>query len=430
MRAEAAVDERDKRQVGRALCLWLTRLATYRAGLIQELVLAESNFVEGDMTPIPGSLPELLARQPEEIAARIGRRRRRAQGGAADGEERSEGARFAALLAAGPTEFPADENDWIVRQTESDDPSDQIHVVTWFDGLYPAKLRQILDPPPALFVRGCCAPAAMQALSSEPVVAIVGSRAPSPYGLEMTACIARGVAGAGLTVLSGLAMGVDVAAQEEALTALAGARVPATVAVLGCGVDVVYPRSNATAYQSVIRHGLLVSEFEPGARARAWRFPARNRVMAALADVVVVVEGTVRSGSLITAGRALDFGRDVLAVPGEAGRRLSAGPHRLLRAGAGLCEGPADVLEAVLPDWVPAAEDAVRGEGPRGTSSAPRTPEQRLLRALADSGRTADGLAALCGLPSADTAVALSSLEIQGLVRSGLGGVYHLARQG
>jgi DNA processing protein len=395
--------------------------------LIGELVRAESTpAVSDDDVSGPGSLTALLARRPAEIAARIGHRRRQQQVQPSERDASGpESARFASLLAAGPVDAPVNSDDWVLNEEQARDLADQIHVVTWFDGLYPAKLRQILDPPPALFVRGCCAPASLQALSDEPVVAIVGSRAPSTYGLEMSASIARGVARAGLTVLSGLAMGVDVTAQEEAVSTLAGARVPATVGVLGCGVDVVYPRSNAAAYRRVLRHGFVISEFEPGAQARAWRFPARNRVMAGLADVVVVVEGTVRSGSLITAAYALDFGRDVLAVPGEAGRRLSAGPHKLLRVGAGLCEGAADVLEAVQP-----GRTAAPGENERRASAAgAQTPPGRLLRVLADAGRTADNLAALCNLTTVETATALSSLEIEGLVNRGPGGVYHLVRQ-
>ncbi|MGO8683050.1 MAG: DNA-processing protein DprA [Thermoleophilia bacterium] len=427
MKAEACAPGQVRRREGRALCLWLARLATHRPGLIRELVLAESTqAVNDDDVSVPGSLTALLARRPAEIAARIARRRRQHQDQQSEiAARRPECTRFAFLLAAGPVEVPANDDDWVLNEEEADDVGDQIHVVTWFDALYPVKLRQILDPPAALFVRGCCAPASLQALSDEPVVAVVGSRAPSTYGLEMSASIARGVARAGLTVLSGLAMGVDVTAQDEAVSILAGARVPATVGVLGCGVDVVYPRSNATAYRRVLRHGLLISEFEPGAQARSWRFPARNRVMAGLADVVVVVEGTVRSGSLITAAHALDFGRDVLAVPGEAGRRLSAGPHKLLRVGAGLCESAADVLDAVQPGRAAALGDEERHVCLAGA----QTPQGRLLRVLADAGRTADSLAALCNLTTVDTATALSSLEIDGLVNRGLGGVYHLVRQ-
>lgn len=442
MKAELVSAERHRRE----LAVWLAQLATYRQGLVRRLLMQERDAGPSGSDAAAPPLDRLLERTAHELERRIAARSRNAghEGKSVGGE----GERFAALLSQGPAELPPGDR-WELTDQATAGSVNDVFAVTWCDELYPAKLRQIDDPPPALFVRGCCAPESLRCLDKSPVVAIVGSRSPSPYGLEMTSCLARGLALAGLTVISGLAMGIDAAAQDEALRALAGSRVPATVGVLGCGADIVYPRSNRALYERTLRHGLLVSEFELGAAPRSWRFPARNRVIAALADAVIVVEGTVRSGSLHTAGFAVDAGRDVFAVPGEAGRRLSAGPHKLLRLGAGLCEGPSDVLEVLLPGWgrTPATEDpgdqplVRRAEGsetgrcaghdpeaPAQGRVSPSGPEQRVLQALTDCELTTDGLAARCTLSVAEVSAALAALEIEGVIRTAPGGLHCVVR--
>jgi len=147
---------------------------------------------------------------------------------------------------------------------------------------YPERLRRLYDPPPALYVHGAGVPESLHALNAGPVVGVVGARGPSAYGREMATSIATDLARAGVVVVSGLAMGIDAVAQQAALRAARHGR-PATVGVLGCGVDVVYPRCNARLFAGVLARGLLLSEFVWGLRARAWRFPARNRVIAACA---------------------------------------------------------------------------------------------------------------------------------------------------
>ena len=193
-------------------------------------------------------------------------------------------------------------------------------------------------------------------LEELPVVAIVGARNPSPYGREMARLIARDLTDAGVLVVSGLAMGIDAIAQRRPSSLVRragraqtssrdGAAAPSPCSAAAS--DVTYPRENARLSPAIARHGPAVSEFAWGRAGAPLAVPGRNRVIAGLARAVVVVEGSERSGSLLTATFASDLGRDVLAVPGEAGRRLSAGPHRLLRRGAHLCESADDVLDAI-----------------------------------------------------------------------------------
>lgn len=278
-------------------------------------------------------------------------------------------------------------------------------------------------PPPALFIAGQGGPASLAALAAVPVVGVVGTRKPSPYGGEMAAAIGADLAKAGVVVVSGLAMGIDAIAQEAALGS-AGAHMVATVGVLGCGADVVYPRCNDHLFAAVRRRGLLVSEFVWGLPARGWRFPARNRVIAGLCDALVVVEGSENSGALITADFMTELNGNVLAVPGEAGRRLSAGPHKLLRTCAALCESAADVLAelglaapAVPP---PAGPWADGRELPAGVA---------LLLAALDAGELgANELAAAAGESAAAASSLLAWLEVEGLVRPCPGGRFRLIR--
>jgi DNA processing protein len=178
---------------------------------------------------------------------------------------------------------------------------------------FPPRLRRIHDPPPGLFVRG----AGELALLDAPCVAVVGARACSAYGSAVALELGRGLARAGVVVVSGLARGVDAAAHRGAL------ETGTTVAVLGCGIDRDYPRAHRTLAASIAERALIVSEYPPGVEPAPWRFPARNRIVAGLCDATVVVEARERSGALITADLALDEGREVLAVPGEITSLLS-----------------------------------------------------------------------------------------------------------
>jgi DNA processing protein len=205
---------------------------------------------------------------------------------------------------------------------------------------YPLGLRDAADAPWALIGRGD--PALLDRLEPEATVTVVGARRASTYGREVARELGRELAAAGLVVTSGLAFGIDACAHRGALDA------GLTVAVLGSGADVAYPASHRALWRRICERGLVVSELPPGAGAWRWTFPARNRIMAALAGMTVVVEAAQRSGSLITADLAADLGRDLGAVPGPVNSRFSAGTNDLLAGGACLVRDAQDVLDAML----------------------------------------------------------------------------------
>ena len=209
-------------------------------------------------------------------------------------------------------------------------------VVTYDDSFYPPLLKQLIDPPPVLYVLG------RKKLLLTQAVAMVGSRAATTYGQRVAFSFAGNLADMGLTVISGLALGIDAQSHAGAL-----ARGGNTIAVLGCGLDVVYPRQNKTLYERLAEHGLLVSEYPLGTRPEGFRFPARNRIIAGLSRGVVVVEAAKRSGSLITAQMALDNNREVFAVPGQVDSFKSEGAHYLLQQGAKLVQRVEDIVEEI-----------------------------------------------------------------------------------
>jgi DNA processing protein len=225
------------------------------------------------------------------------------------------------------------------------------------DPRYPALLGAI-PAPPRLFVRGALE--ADDALA----LAIVGSRRPSPYGLAVAEQLASELAARGLTIVSGLARGIDTAAHRGALAA--GGR---TLAVLGCGLDIVYPPENAVLARTIEARGALLSQFAPGVPALAGHFPARNRTLAGLALGVVVVEAAERSGALITAGFAGDLGRETFAVPGRITSPTSVGTHRLIQDGAKLVTCWQDIVSELPEPW----RRAVRG--PSTSTSEQQQPE-------------------------------------------------------
>lgn len=350
------------------------------------------------------------------------------QGSAADKAELSEEeARFAAVLGGGPEACSVPPAAVPGRA-----------VIAWCDPLYPPALRQLADPPLCLFVRADCAQDALarrlEALCGMSAVAVVGTRTPSPYGDEMAALLGRDLTRHGLLVVSGLALGIDASAQAAAVATAGAGRELSTVGVLGCGADLVYPRANRELFEEVLRGGLLVSEFAWGVPVRPWRFPARNRVMAALSRAVIVVEGAARSGARLTADYALDCGREVLAVPGEAGRRLAEAPHALIRQGASLCESAADVvgcLSAASP------LDAAELRGDLDAAEVAETLERRfddrrltaVLAILERGAINADGVARASGLPVQEVAGLLMELELQGLADCTGGGRYRPRRR-
>jgi DNA processing protein len=222
----------------------------------------------------------------------------------------------------------------------------KIGVVTIDESSYPVNLRNIHDPPPILYVKGKLIDADKQAM------AIVGTRKATRYGLEMARSLSFQLARAGLTVISGLALGIDTAAHEGALEA--GGR---TIAVLGSGIDQVFPIRNRGLAQKIEARGALISEFPLGQAPDTWTFPQRNRIISGLALGVVVVEGHYDSGAMITAKLALDQGREVFAVPGPAGPDQSKGPHWLIKQGAKLVESVEDILEELRLEIDPGKEN-------------------------------------------------------------------------
>jgi len=206
--------------------------------------------------------------------------------------------------------------------------------------LYPDSLRDAGDAPWALIGRGD--PRLLDGLEPFEAVTIVGARRATSYGREVARELGRELAAAGMVVVSGLAFGIDACAHRGAVDA------GRTIAVLGCGPDVAYPASHRSLWRRICEVGLVISEFPPGASPWRWTFPARNRIMAALGGMTVVVEAATRSGSLITTDLAADLGRDLGAVPGPVTSRASAGPNGLLAAGAHVVRDAQDVLDAML----------------------------------------------------------------------------------
>lgn len=269
------------------------------------------------------------------------------------------------------------------------------------DAAFPARLADLVDPPARLHLRAPQAPAALPTLLASPVVAIVGARRASAAGEAFARRLAEGLAACGVGVVSGLARGIDAAAHAGALER--GGR---TVAVLGCGIDRDYPAATAALAGRIAAAGAVLSEYPPGTPPAPFRFPERNRIVAALSDAVLVVEAAGRSGALITARLALDLGRDVLVVPGAPWLEGFAGSNRLLKDGAAPLTELADVLVALGID-----PGCVRREDP-----TPEGPARRVLAALRREPVSADVLAARCGLTSAAASALIAELELGGHV--------------
>jgi DNA processing protein len=293
----------------------------------------------------------------------------------------------------------------------SDAQARGLHAVCRHDAAYPARLLEGAEAAAVLHVRGDLAGLA---LGSAPAVAIVGARRASPYGLEVARALGRGLGAAGVTVVSGMALGIDSAAHAGALEA--GGQ---TVAVLAGGADVPYPRSKAGLYRAIAAAPgcCVVSEMPPGSTPFKWGFPARNRIIAGLAEMTLVVEAAERSGSLITAEMAQDAGRVVAAVPGAVTNPMAAGANALLRDGAELVRGPQDVLDALL--------GAGATRVPSGPDPARLEPRLRgLLDRLGAEPSTPSALVARGAGDADDVVAGLVELELLGFARRGPGGAY------
>jgi len=288
------------------------------------------------------------------------------------------------------------------------------HLITRADPRYPPLLTQIADPPPLLYARGDVA------LLSEPQIAIVGTRHPTPGGAEITGTFARRLAGQGLIVTSGLAVGIDGTAHAAAL------ETGHSIAVLGTGPDLVYPAVHRDLARRLVGRGVIVSELPPGQGPLASSFPRRNRLISGLSLGVLVTEAAIKSGSLITARLALEQGREVFAVPGSIRNPLSRGCHALIREGAKLVEEPEEILAELAPQLrallvEPQAEPARAAEAP----AAILPPEQaRLLEAIGHDPVNLDELTERTGLAVEQISSMLLLMELEGHVSSLPGGRY------
>ncbi len=286
------------------------------------------------------------------------------------------------------------------------------HLLGLDDPRYPPLLRRIAQPPPLLFVHG------NPLCLCEIQLAIVGTRNPTPAGRETARHFASHLAGAGLGITSGLALGVDAEAHRGALLGQGF-----TIAVMGTGPDRIYPSAHRDLAHTIAERGALVSELPPGMLALAEHFPRRNRIISGLALGTLVVEASLHSGSLITARLAVEQGREVFAIPGSIHNTMAKGCHSLIRQGAKLVETAADILEELGPLAVAAAIAAVP---PAPPALPPELDDdyRSLLEQLGQESVSVDGLVERCGLTAEVVSSMLLILELQGLVAATPGGLY------
>lgn len=280
------------------------------------------------------------------------------------------------------------------------------HLLTWNDPAYPAALRDLPVPPAWLYVKGD------PAWLARPMLAVVGSRHASPQGLRDAEAFAQSLSEAGLTIVSGLALGIDTAAHAGGLAGLAS-----SVAVVGTGLDRVYPARNKALAHRLAAEGCIVSEFPVGTPPKSGHFPRRNRIISGLSLGVLVIEAALESGSLITARLATEQGREVFALPGSIHSTLAKGCHRLIKQGAKLVESANDVLEE-LGRLLPAAASAASASAPASGTDGD------LLEQLAGGPLILDQLASRLGLTVEDVSVKLLAAEMQGTVAKLPGGLY------
>lgn len=332
-----------------------------------------------DLLDAFGSLPALMAADTTEVA-RVGRLRPAELARFAEARRRDYDAHLRTLDRLGA------------------------RLVTIRDDEYPANLREIYDPPPALLVRGRLRPEDQQA------IAIVGTRRATPYGRMVSETLARDLAARGVTVVSGMAVGVDAAAHRGALKAPAGR----TIGVLACGIDVPYPRDTLELREEIVPRGAVMSELPLGTPARRPRFHARNRLLSGLSLGVIVTEAPEQSGALITAGLAANQGRHVFAVPGSVNSEFSRGTHALLRDGARLVESVEDVFDEL---GLSPEEPAPAAPAPPPPRSDLTSDERAILDAVSLQQKHVDEVIQECHLSPARASAGLLMLELKGMVR-------------
>lgn len=320
------------------------------------------------------------------------------------------------IMPGGCAELTQDTLDWLQAANEPGRC-----VITLGDADYPAPLLDIPDPPLMLYALGQITQLAT--LRAERALAMVGSRNPTPQGAENARAFACSLAASGLTVVSGLALGVDGAAHEGALQGATKGQL-ATIAVVGTGLDRVYPRQHRELAHRITQNGLILSEYPLGTPPLSPNFPRRNRLISGLSQATLVVEAALQSGSLITAKQALEQGRDVMAIPGSIHSAQAKGCHALIKQGAKLVESAQDVLEELrLP--APDAQQALDLPAPTQEDAlSDHDPQRALLRAMGHDPVGLDALQARCGWPTAQLQAQLLELELMGQVGRLPGGLF------
>jgi DNA processing protein len=296
-----------------------------------------------------------------------------------------------------------------------------VKVLTLEDDDYPKNLKNIYDPPPVLYVKGGILPSDIKAIG------IVGTRRASRYGLEMARKLAEELALLGITIISGLAAGIDTSAHQGAIDAQGR-----TIAAMGSGIDIVYPYQNKDLAAQIERSGALVSEFPIGTKSEKGNFPRRNRIISGLSLGVIVVEGHYDSGAMITAKQALEQGREVFAVPGNVELEQSKGPHWLIKQGAKLVENVQDVLEELnIQLQTSNLKTNPKSQTDQPTNKRTYKPanllpeEEKIFNALNQEPKHLDVIAAETGLPVQQVSSLLMMLEIRKVVRQ-LPGKYYI----
>lgn len=308
-----------------------------------------------------------------------------------------------------------------------------INVITVKSDMYPKNLKNIYDPPPILYLRGKIG------TGDENSIAIVGSRRATPYGLKVTEHLAKELAALGVTIISGMARGIDSCAHKGAI---AGAG--RTIAVLGCGVDIVYPRENVQLMNNIISQGAVISEYPPGAEPQKLNFPARNRIISGLAKGVIVVEAGEKSGTLITVDFALEQGREVFVVPGNINSSESQGTNRLIKEGAKPVTCIDDILEEIdlgirggrdgsyrsfgpAPNFLNTIQDTWESiEKAEGPFKDIDLNERNILKCVVYGQKHIDDIALESGIDIGTTSFLLTMLEVKGFIKQHPGMIYSL----
>ena len=300
----------------------------------------------------------------------------------------------------------------------------KIHILTWQDDRYPVLLKNISDPPLILYYRGV-----LPEFNTNPMIGVVGTRKASAYGLKLAEKVAKEISHCGGIVVSGMAEGIDAMATRGALSDGKTA-----VGVLGCGVDVVYPRCNRELFLKMERCGCLISEYPPETAPSKWNFPKRNRIISGLSCGVLVVEAPMKSGALITARQALDQGRDVFVTPGNVGIASCEGSNHLLREGAILATSGWDILSEYVSRYPDKIRETAKAADKKSIdipapqpyidqeNNAADSPEQAILAVLEDGEQLIDTIIAKTGLSSGAVLAALTLMEVTGAVVTRPGG--------